>query len=62
MVLHGLIGFLGGAWMPLVAGLIVWLSLRNCNPETRRKRAQILLVLAPFVVATLLFVGYLIFQ
>ena len=48
--------------LPLFGPLIVWLTLRHRNPETRRKRAEILLVLFPFTVIILLFVVvYLIF-
>ncbi len=49
-------------FVPLLSGSIVWLILRHRNPETRRKRGEIFLVLAPFVLAILLFFGHLIFQ
>lgn len=48
--------------LPFVSGLVVWLTMRNCKSEARRKRGEILLVLAPFFAAALLFVGYLIFH
>lgn len=60
MVLRGLIGFLGGALASLLGFLIAWFVVRNRNLETRRKRAEILLVLTPFVFVALLFVVFLI--
>ena len=48
--------------VPLLSGCIVWLILRHPNPEMRRKSGEIFLVLAPFVLAILLFLGHLIFQ
>ena len=51
-----------GPLLPLLSGIIVWLLLRHRNFETRRKRGEIFLVLAPFVLAILLFLGHLIFQ
>ena len=56
MVMLKLIPFLG----PLLGFSIVWFLVRHPNPEARRKRAEIILVLAPFVVAVLLFVFYLV--
>ena len=35
---------------PLLGFAIAWSFVRHPNPETRRKRAEILLVLLPFVV------------
>ncbi len=58
MVLLKLLPFFG----PLFGFFIAWLFVRHPNFETRRKRAQILLVLAPIVFPALLLVGYLIFQ
>ena len=58
MVLFKLFPF----FVPLLSGMIVWLLLRHRNFETRRKRGEIFLVLAPFVLAILLFLGHLIFQ
>ena len=58
MALFKLLPFFG----PLLSGIIVWLLLRHPNFETRRKRGEIFLVLAPFVLAILLFLGHLIFQ
>ena len=58
MVLFKLLPF----FVPLLSGIIVWLLLRHRNFETRRKRGEIFLVLAPFVLAILLFLGHLIFQ
>ena len=40
--------------------LIGWILIRHSNPDTQRKRGEILLVLAPCVFAALLFIGYLI--
>ena len=45
---------------PLLGAAIVWIIVRHPNPEMRRKRAEILLVVAPIVLPVLLFVGYLI--
>ena len=58
MVLLKLLLFSG----PLFGFFIAWLFVRHPNFETRRKRAQILLVLAPIVFPAFLLVGYLIFQ
>lgn len=49
-------------FVPLLSASIVWLIVRHPNPEMRRKRGEIFLVLAPFVLAILLFLGHLIFQ
>ena len=43
-----------------LGGAIAWLFIRHPSPETRRKRLQILLVLAPIVFPVLLFVVFLI--
>ncbi|MDE0425564.1 MAG: hypothetical protein OXN25_11900 [Candidatus Poribacteria bacterium] len=56
MVLLKLLPFFG---VPLGAA-IAWLLVRHPNPETRRKRGQILLVLAPIVFPVLLFLVFLI--
>lgn len=45
---------------PGVGVLIGWILIRHSNPDTQRKRGEILLVLAPCVFAALLFIGYLI--
>ncbi len=45
---------------PLFGFAIAWLFMRHTNLETRRKRATILLVLAPIVFPALLYVVYLI--
>ena len=45
---------------PLLGFAITWLFVRHPNPETRRKRAEILLVLAPIVFPILLFVVFFI--
>ena len=58
MVLFKLLPFFG----PLFGFAIGWFLVRHANPEMRRKKATILLVLAPIVFPVLLFVGYLIFQ
>ena len=58
MVLFKLLPFFG----PFLGFAVAWLIVRHRNPETRRKRAEILLVLIPFAFTTLLFVVvYLIF-
>ncbi len=56
MVLFKLLPFFG----PLFGIAIAWLFVRHPNFKTRRKRAQILLVLAPIVLPALLYVVYLI--
>lgn len=51
------------AWfklLPFFGPLLVWLLVRHPDPETRRKRAEIFLVLAPIVFPVLLFVVFLI--
>ena len=58
MVLFKLLPFFG----PLFGFATGWFLVRHSDPETRRKRATILLVLAPIVFPVLLFVAYLIFQ
>lgn len=58
MRLFKLLPFFG----PLFGFFIAWLFVRHPNFETRRKRAQIFLVLAPIVFPALLFAVYLIFQ
>ena len=45
---------------PLFGFAIGWLLVRHTNLETRRKRATILLVLAPIMFPALLYVVYLI--
>ena len=45
---------------PLLGFAIAWLLVRHPDPETRRKRGEIWLVLAPILFPVLLFVGYLI--
>ena len=45
---------------PLLGTAIVWIFVRYSNPETRRKRAEILVVLAPIVFPVLLFIVFLI--
>lgn len=47
---------------PLLGFTIAWTFVRHSNPETRRKRAEILLVLAPIAFPVLLFVAYSIFR
>ena len=56
MVSFKLLPFFG----PLFGFAIAWLFVRHPNLETRRKRATILLVLAPIVFPVLLFVVFLI--
>jgi hypothetical protein len=56
MVSFKLLPFLG----PLFGFAIAWFFVRHTNLETRRKRATILLVLAPIVFPALLYVVYLI--
>ena len=56
MVLLKLLPFFG----PLLGFTIAWTFVRHSNPETRRKRAEILLVLAPIVFPVLLFLVFLI--
>lgn len=56
MVSFKLLPFFG----PLFGFAIGWFLVRHPNLETRRKRATILLVLAPIVFPVLLFVVYLI--
>ena len=45
---------------PFFGFVIAWRFVRHPNLETRRKRATILLVLAPILFPVLLFVVYLI--
>ena len=45
---------------PLLGFAIVWIFVRHLNPEKRRKRAEILVVLAPIVFPVLLFIVFLI--
>lgn len=54
MVLFKLLPFFG----PLFGFAIGWFLVRHPNLETRRKRATILLVLAPIVFPVLLFVVF----
>ena len=56
MELFKLLPFFG----PLFGFAIAWIFVRHTNLETRRKRATILLVLAPIVFPVLLFVVFLI--
>jgi len=56
MVLFKLFPF----FVPLLSGISVWLVLRHRDFETRRKRAERLLVLMPIVVPVLLFIFYFI--
>ena len=56
MDLFKLLPFFG----PLLSFAIAWRFVRHPNLETRRKRATILLVLAPILFPVLLFVVYLI--
>ena len=58
MALLKLLPFFG----PFLGFFAAWFFVRNSNPEIQRKRAEILLVLAPFFGAALLLVSYLIFH
>lgn len=58
MVLLKLLQFFG----PFLGFFAAWIFVRNANSQIRRKRAEILLVLMPFVCAIFLFVSYLIFH
>ena len=56
MVLFKLLPFFG----PLLGFSIGWFFVRHPNPETRRKRAEGLLIVVPIVFPVLLFAVYLI--